>query len=111
MLVCWSVVGQHCVCVSLLVSCGTVVFVLVCWSVVGQRCVCVGLLVSCGTALCVCWFVGQLWDSVVVVGQCCVCESVVGQHCGCVGLSQLLDSFVFVLVCLNCWTVLTLVFI
>ncbi len=93
-LVCWSVVGQHCVCVELLVSC-----------------VCVSLLVSCGTALCVCWFVGQLWDSVVVVGQCCVCGSVVGQHCGCVGLSQLLDSFVFVLVCLNCWTVLTLVFI
>ena len=28
-----------------------VVFVLVC---VGQRCVCVGLLVSCGTALCLC---------------------------------------------------------
>ena len=45
-LVCWSVVGRCCVCVSLLVSCGTVLYLC--------------LLVSCGTLLCLCWFVGQL---------------------------------------------------
>ena len=57
-------------------------FVLVCWSVVGC-CVCVSLLVSCGTLLCLCWFVGQLWDVVVFV---LVCWSVVGRCCVCVSL-------------------------
>ncbi len=51
-------------------------FVLVCWSVVGQHCVCVELLVSCGTVLCLCWFVRDnvvcvgLWDMVVFVLVC-----------------------------------------
>lgn len=96
-------------CVGLLVSCGSVLCL--CW-----------FLVSCGTALCLCWFVGQLWDSVVCVhvglselvdsfvlsaGLSELVDSVVFS----VGLSELVDSSVFVLVYLNWWTVLTLVFI
>ena len=93
---------------------------LVSWSVVGQCCVCVGLLISCGAELCLCWFLGQLWDSIVCVGLLVSCGTVlclcwflvscgavftvcVGLWVGCgtvlyvfsVGLSEVVDSFVF----------------
>ena len=64
-----------------------VVFVLICWSVVGQ-CWFVWdnvFVLVCGTWLCLYWFVGQLWDSIVFVF-----------------VGQLWDSVVFMLVC---WSV------